>query len=203
MTTSSSILLWFDAEFTDLAVDRAALLQVACIATDMSGRRISTAEKDVNCILKLSPETVVSAWVSEHLTDLLEVCRSDRAMSLEEAEQRLVNYAADLTGGTPEAIGDRPVLAGNSIHMDHWAVRVHLPTFHHCLHYRLFDVSTLKQIAAHQGVGDDVDKEDEGFIREYGLGEPLDGQPHDAYYDIHASIAEYRFYREKLIRGGC
>jgi oligoribonuclease (3'-5' exoribonuclease) len=72
-----------------------------------------------------------------------------------------------------------------------------LPRFISRLHYRLLDVSTLKILWKDAGFPP-FEKESDEHLRPYWPGE-FDGlRPHDALFDIKASIAELRFYRSRI-----
>ncbi len=95
-----------------------------------------------------------------------------------------------------------PVLAGNSIHADWFLVRKYLPKFLACLHYRHLDVSSLKLQWLQWFEGEEFDKTNVELVKQHfaEAGVALDTQPHDAYYDVIASIAELSFYRSGLMR---
>ena len=46
-----------------------------------------------------------------------------------------------------QVVKDRPVLAGNSIHLDRRFIRRYMPQLDTRLHYRMVDVSTIKELA--------------------------------------------------------
>lgn len=193
-------LLWFDTEFSDLHLEKAALLQVAVLATDGEGNLLCENDAGLNLLVRPVEGALISPWVQENLASLLERCASDEALETEEVDRRLSAYVQERCGQTPVDLKERPNLAGNTVHMDLWVARRFLPAFSDCLHYRLLDVSTLKLIWQDQVDPDPVDKESKAFILEYGVADELAGTAHDAFYDIHASIAEYRFYRKHFLR---
>lgn len=191
--------VWFDAEFTSLELDQARLLQVAVIVTDTELNRMASPEVDLNLCIKLEEGEQVSPWVAENLSGLVEQCRSEDAVTLEEADRQIAALI-DQTCGTPcDSIADRPVLAGNSIHNDWFLMRKFMPQFSSRLHYRLLDVSTLKtQWQDWVGQGP-FDKESVEQLNQYFPGGGIDAaNAHDALFDIKASIAELNFYRSHL-----
>ena len=195
----TSAYAWFDAEFSSLDLDRARLLQVALILTDTDLRRIAPPEEDLNLCIRLEADEPVSPWVVENLPQLVERCRSDEAVSLEEADRRLAALLNRHCGPAAREISERPVLAGNSIHNDWFLVRKLLPAFGSRLHYRLLDVSSLKLQWLDWIGGEPFDKEDPAQLNRYfpAAGIP-EANAHDALFDIKASIAELAFYRSKL-----
>lgn len=193
---------WFDLEFTDLDPDKAALLQVALLITDVDLQPLEPEAKGLNIIVRLPEEASVSSWVQENLASLLIRCRSPEALSVHGIEDALLTHTEQWTGPKADDIKERPVLAGNSVHADWRLAARHFPRFIDRLHYRLLDVSTVKQ-QWHDWAGkEEFDKENASLIREYlpFTVSDLGGQPHDAFYDILASIAELNFYRQKLLR---
>ncbi len=197
--TKTSGYVWFDAEFTSLELDQARLLQVAIIVTDTDLNRLHPVEADLNLCIRLEVGEQVSEWVEEHLSGLVAQCRSEEAVTLEEADKQIAALL-DQTCGTPcDSIADRPVLAGNSVHNDWFLLRKFLPEFQRRLHYRLLDVSTIKiQWQDWQGKTP-FDKESVDQLNEYFPGGGIGAaNAHDALFDIKASIAELAFYRRQL-----
>jgi len=194
---SPNYYLWFDTEFTTLDLDRAHLLQVALVVTDIRLRRVVPPERDLVLDVRLPEGATVSAWSKEHMAPLLQRSRGPHALPVSQVEQQLAAYVRESTGPVPDAIEDRPVLAGNSIHADWWLARKYLPRFAAQLHYRHLDVSSWKvEWEGFQG-GETFDKTNVALIRRYfpEAGAALSNRPHDAYYDVIASIAELAYYR--------
>lgn len=191
--------LWFDAEFTSLDLEEARLLQVAMLVTDNTLRRLLPAERDVNLYLAHDPDAPVSDWVEKNQADVLARCRSDIAVSLEEADTRLAALVDEAVGPAAKGIAFRPVLAGNSVYMDMTLVRKHLPRLTERIHYSLLDVTSLKILWSDWHGGEAFDKDNGDVVRRClpeGCGLPS-GCPHDAYYDVHASLAELNHYRQQ------
>ena len=195
----TSAYVWFDAEFTSLDLESARLLQVAVILTDTELNRLHPESADLNLCIRLEEGEQVSAWVEEHLSGLVEQCRSEDAVTIEEADQRIAALLDQYAGAAHDAISDRPVLAGNSVHNDWVLMRRFLPQFGSRLHYRLLDVSTIKiQWMDVKGV-DAFDKERVDLLNEYFPAAGIDSaNAHDALFDIKASIAELAYYRAHL-----
>jgi len=192
--------LWFDSEFTSLDPDQGRLLQVALLVTDSALNRLTAPARDVNLCIQLGPDVPVSAWVAENLADLLGQCRSERAVSIEEADRRLAALVDEAVGPVAKDVKCRPVLAGNTVHMDIALVRKFLPEFARRLHYRLLDVSTVKILWNDWFPGKAFDKNEAGLIRRC-LPPSVElptARAHDAYHDIHASLAELNYYRRQL-----
>jgi oligoribonuclease len=202
-TDKSGCFLWFDTEFTSLDLEEAHLLQVALVATDGSLQRVLPPEEDLTAHVRLGEGVVVSPWAEENLADVLRGCRAGDALSVEDADRLLVAYVEKAFGKIPSAESLRPVLAGNSVHSDWFLARRLLPGFSACLHYRHLDVSSLKLEWLGWFGGEEFDKAQPELLRQYapGGGAGLEGQPHDALYDVLASMAELNYYRRHLVRG--
>ncbi|MCK5850728.1 MAG: hypothetical protein KAH23_07415 [Kiritimatiellae bacterium] len=188
--------LWFDTEFTGLDLDNARLLQVALFVTDANLNRKNTPDMDINLCIRLEPDAQISDWVEQNLADLLAQCRSTEAVTVIEADRRLAKLV-DETVGTRSDITLRPVLAGNTVHMDMALVRKFLPQFSECLHYRLLDVSSLKLLWNDWLHEKPFEKDNAETISRF-LPDSFtlpSSTAHDAYFDIHASLAELNYYR--------
>lgn len=189
--------LWFDTEFTSLDLNEARLLQVAMLITDVNLNRLSSPEQDVNLYISLGANDKVSDWVQQNLADLLAKCRTPQAVSIEHADQKLATLVDSVVGSANQSIKLRPILAGNTVHMDMAMAGKFLPELGKRLHYRMLDVSTMKILWNDWQQGPAFEKETTEQVRKY---IPFDsayltGGEHDAYYDIHASIAELNYYR--------
>lgn len=197
---ADNLYVWFDTEYSNLELETAWLLQVAAIITDTSLRRVLPKENDVRLTIRLPNGARVSPWVEESLPDLVRACRSPHAWNLDEADASLAAYVDAAAGLPSEHKDQRPVLAGNSIHGDWWLVRRFLPRFLNRLHYRHLDVTAFKLEWKRLHPHVEFEKENPEIIQRYFPEAvlPVSGGRHDAYYDVHASIAELAFYRSHL-----
>ncbi|WFB34368.1 exonuclease domain-containing protein [Kiritimatiellota bacterium B12222] len=192
--------LWLDAEFSSLELEDAEILQVALMATDANLKRLAPPEKDVVLFIQRENDRGISPWVKEHIPHIVKGCLGPQAVTLADAEVRMCGYIDKIIGPIQEQPGDRPIIAGNSVHNDWHLFRRLLPGILRRSHYRLLDVSTLKTQWTDFWDQPLPPKEDPAFIKRYfpeaHLNEDM-GQ-HDAYFDIQASIAELAYYRSKL-----
>ncbi len=195
--TKTSAYIWFDTEYTDLDLDRARLLQVAAIATDSQLNRLLRPDQDLMFFVRLPDDEEVSPWIREHLSDVVATCRSGRAVDVEKVDVLMTEWLARVVEATGGGKDNRPVLAGNSVHADWFLARKYLPKFLKGLHYRVLDVTTLKLLWQDWLEGAKFDKENAALVGRHFPGACADiaGKPHDAYYDVQASIAELSYYR--------
>lgn len=192
--------LWLDAEFSSLELEEAEILQIALMATDAELNRLTPPEKDVVLFIKRRDDRGVSPWVKEHIPHIVKGCLGPDAVAPGDAEVRLCRYIDQVMGPIKREPGDRPLIAGNSVHNDWFLLRRLFPGVLHRAHYRLLDVSTLKtQWLDWWGMPAPA-KEDPAFIKRYFPSANLrEGMAeHDAYYDIQASVAELAYYRGNL-----
>jgi len=197
---NSTIYLWFDTEYTELDLERTRLMQVALVVTDSGLNRVLPRHQDVNLFIRLQGNERVSHWVLENLPDVVELCVSNQAVDVAEADSRLAHCVDKASGPSSKDIGLRPILAGNSVYADWFLARKFLPVFASRLNYRLLDVTALKLQWQDWFGGEEFDKDNISMVNKYFPGGEgrIDGKPHDAYYDTRASIAELRFYRAHL-----
>jgi oligoribonuclease len=193
--------VWFDTEYSCIEVEEAVLLQVAALVTDTSLQRVLPPEDDIRLTIRPPEDAKLSQWVEQNLPDLVRACRSEEALDIAEADDRLAAYVDAACGLPAEHQNRRPVLAGNSIHFDWWLVRRFLPRFLDRLHYRQLNVSTFNLEWKRLHPDEKFNKEDQEVIRTYFPEAFLTASDnrHDAYYDLQASIAELAFYRQHLL----
>ncbi len=197
-----SRLVWFDTEYTSLELEGAQLVQVAMVVTDFRGRRVASPEHDFVSAVRLPPDFPVSDFLARECPALVLQARAETAPTPEDADRALAERLDALCGPVSSRMGDRPVLAGNSIHADWWLARRFLPLFLSRLHYRQLDVSSLKLLWLESGYGPEFDKGNVALVRDYlpGWDLPAQAQRHDALYDVMCSAAELNYYRRHLIR---
>jgi oligoribonuclease len=192
--------LWLDAEFSSLDLETAEILQISLLATDADLNRLAPPEQDVNLFIKRTDDRGISPWVKENIPHIVKGCLGPDAVGLSDAEVRLCSYIDRVMGPIKEQPGDRPLIAGNSVHNDWHLLRRLMPGILNRAHYRLLDVSTLKTQWTDFWGRDVPPKEDPAFIRAHFPEARLDPgmEQHDAYFDIQASIAELAYYRKHL-----
>jgi len=201
----SSSLVWFDTEFNVGEVEHASILQASIVVTDAKLRVLQPQatlplepherRKHGVCLyVALRPNLPLSDFVRAQ-TELLKGCET-YGRPIAEVD-RLLSAWVDATLGPPnEDKKRRPMLAGNSIHMDWYLVLEELPQLASRLHYRVLDVTALKTEWRNTLDGPKFDKDDPQSLRTNLEDADLAGTRHDAYYDVQASMAELAFYRK-------
>jgi oligoribonuclease len=178
--TLTDRLVWIDMEMSGLDPDKERVLELATIITDKD--LVVIAEQAE--IVVHQPDEVLAAmdeWNTKHhgASGLTERVRTSTVTEAD-AEAAVIAFV-DAHVPTSE----RPVLAGNSIHQDRRFIHRYLPKLDRRLHYRMVDVSTVKELAR-RWYPDVFDKR------------PAKRETHRALDDIRESIDELRFWREQI-----
>ncbi len=172
-----------DLEMTGLDPDTNVIVEIATIVTD---DQLNVVAEGPDIVIH-HPDEVLAHMdpfvVDMHTTSgLLDAIRASTT-SLEEAGRRTLEF---IKTHVPEA---RTVpLCGNSIGTDRRFLARYLPDIENHLHYRSVDVSTIKELVKRWYPGADTKR-------------PYKAGNHRALGDVHESIAELRFYRERVFVG--
>ncbi|GAA2820814.1 oligoribonuclease [Saccharopolyspora taberi] len=169
--------MWIDCEMTGLDLGKDALIEIAALVTDADlnvlGEGVDIVIHADDEVLAGMPDVVREMHERSGLTE--EVRRS--AVTLAEAEQRVLDY---IRQHVPD--GRSAPLAGNSIATDRGFIARDMPTLDGHLHYRMVDVSSIKELCRRW------------FPRIY-YAQPEKGLAHRALADIRESIRELAYYR--------
>ncbi|WP_410652223.1 oligoribonuclease [Amycolatopsis sp. cmx-4-54] len=170
-------LVWIDCEMTGLDLGKDALIEIAALVTDAElnvlGEGVDIVIHADDEALDGMPEVVREMHAHSGLTE--EVRRS--TVTMEEAEQRVLEY---IRAHVPEA--NVAPLAGNSIATDRGFITRDMPLLDAHLHYRMVDVSSVKELVRRW------------YPRIY-YAKPEKGLAHRALADIKESIGELDYYR--------
>lgn len=180
MEASSKYLIWIDLEFTSLDYDSNHILEIAAHITDND---LKILDEGISIVLS-QPERILETmddWSTKHHEEsgLLSEVRSSH-VSISEAESRIIAHITSIVPKSEEA-----PLCGSSITYDRLMIIKHMPGLAMKLHYKNIDVSSIKELA-HRWA-----PEMEEFKK---------GKKHRALPDICESIAELRYYKERLFR---
>jgi oligoribonuclease len=176
----SDRLVWIDCEMTGLDLGSDLLIEVAALVTDSE---LNVLGDGVDVVIGASaeelsrmPEVVRDMHASSGLTD--EVLAS--TVTLREAEEQVLAYVKEWV---PEA--RKAPLCGNSIATDRGFLTRDMAELDGWLHYRMVDVSSVKELARRW------------YPRAY-FNAPKKGGGHRALADIRESVDELRYYRQVL-----
>ncbi len=169
--------MWIDCEMTGLDLGSDLLIEVAALVTDSDlnvlGEGVDVVVGATAEQLERMPDVVREMHASSGLTD--EVLAS--TVTLQEAQERVL---AHIREWVPEP-GKAP-LCGNSIATDRGFLARDMPELDDWLHYRMVDVSSVKELARRW------------YPRAY-FNAPQKGGGHRALADILESVQELRYYR--------
>lgn len=170
-------MVWIDLEMTGLDVEKESIIEIATIVTDSDLEIIATGP---NLAIKVSDDLINSMdeWNTTHHTasGLVERIRTE-GVTLEDAEKQTCDFLEKYIekGASP--------LCGNSIHNDRVFLAKEMPRVLDLLHYRIIDVSTIKELTKRWNP--EIPK----FEKK---------ESHRALDDIIESIEELRYYRSNL-----
>ncbi|MFC5179390.1 oligoribonuclease [Nocardioides taihuensis] len=172
-------LVWIDCEMTGLDPSADALIEVAALVTDFD---LNVLGEGVDLVVKPAPEALdqMGDFVREmhEKSGLLE--ELDQGLTLAEAEEQVMAY---VRAHCPEH--SRPPLAGNTVATDRMFLSRDMPTLDAFLHYRIVDVSSIKELSRRW------------YPRAY-FQAPAKRGNHRALADIQESIEELRYYRDAV-----
>jgi oligoribonuclease len=176
----NSPLVWIDLEMTGLDAQTDHILEIATLVTDAE---LNIIEEGPEIVIHQSDEVLdkMNDWcIKQHgESGLTERVRSS-TISIEEAERLTVQFIKKHTGRT------KVPLCGNSIGQDRMFLLRYMPLITNQLHYRMVDVSSIKELA-HRWYPD-FNKYDKNA-------------PHRAMDDIRESVKELKYYRETVFKG--
>lgn len=165
---------------TGLDLGKDALIEVAALVTDpdlnVLGDGVDVVIHADDEVLAGMPEIVRAMHERSGLTE--EVRRS--AVSLAEAEDRILDYVTSYVKDPRSA-----PLCGNSIATDRGFLARDMPRLDAHLHYRMIDVSSIKELCRRW------------YPRVY-FGQPTKGLAHRALSDVRESIRELEYYRRTV-----
>ena len=177
-------LVWIDCEMTGLDVERDALIEVAVVVTD-GDLTIVDPGMDVLITPPAGALENMNDFVRHMHTSsgLLEDLKTD-AVAMEEATEQVLSYIKRFVPQEGKAL-----LAGNSVGTDKMFLEANMPSVINHLHYRLVDVSSIKELAKRW------------YPRTF-FQAPKKAGGHRALADILESIDELRYYRAVLFPSG-
>ena len=177
--SSRDHLIWIDLEMTGLRPDHDRIIEIATVVTD---RELNVVAEGPALAIH-QDEPVLAAmddWNQRQHggSGLLARVRASR-IDVASAERQTLAFLAPYVpaGASP--------MCGNSICQDRRFLARWMPALEAHFHYRNIDVSTLKELAArwYPQLSSQFSKR----------------AAHLALADIHESIAELRFYRERML----
>ncbi len=172
-------LVWIDCEMTGLDLASDAIVEIACVVTD---GELNEIDDGIDLIIKPPAEAL------DHMPELVREMHTASGlltelpggMTIGEAQDQVLAY---VRGHVREP--RKAPLCGNSIATDRAFLARDLPRLDEFLHYRMIDVSSIKELARRW------------YPRAY-FASPAKAGGHRALADIRESITELRYYREAV-----
>jgi oligoribonuclease len=173
-------LVWIDCEMTGLELSRDALIEIAVLVTDAD---LNILDEGLDIVIGCADDvldTMVPFVKQMHESSGLTEQVRQSSVTLGEAEKLVLDYIKQYV---PEP--NSGVLCGNSIATDRGFIARDMPALDAHLHYRMIDVSSIKELARRW------------YPRVY-FGQPQKGLAHRALADIVESVQELRYYRSTV-----
>ena len=173
-------IVWVDLEMTGLDTSRHVIVEVAALVTDA---QLEILDEGLDLVVHATEDELAEMddFVLNMHTEngLLDEIRSS-SVSIKEAEDAVLALIAK------HCDPEHPApLAGNSIATDRSFIREQMPRLDAAPHYRMIDVSTIKELSRRW------------FPRAY-YNQPEKGLAHRALADIVESIQELDYYRRSV-----
>jgi oligoribonuclease len=176
MNNASERLVWLDCEMTGLDLTRDELVEIACVVTEAD---LTPLDDGVSFVIKPSqpamanmPEVVVAMHTESGL--LPEI---PHGIDVATAQDRVLEYVRQHVPAARKA-----PLCGSSIYVDRMFLAKYMPDLDAHLHYRVVDVSSLKELVRRW------------YPKVYYAAPEKTGN-HRALGDTRDSIAELAYYR--------
>lgn len=177
------MLIWMDLEMTGLDESRHVIVEIATLVTDDD---LNIIAEGPNLVIHQPDE--VLAEMDDFVTNmhtvsgLLEKIKSS-TISESQAMQQTLDFIKE---HSPEP--NKIPLCGNSIRTDRTFLAKYMPEIENWLHYRCVDVSTIKELVKRWNPGLEHARP------------KSEGVTHRAMDDIRDSVAELKFYRDRVFR---
>jgi len=172
--------VWIDCEMTGLDTVNDALIEVACLVTDAElnvlGDGVSVVIRPTDAARDAMGDFVRNMHTTSGLLDDL-----DGGLTMEDAQALLIDYVRQYV-----PVAGKAPLAGNTVGMDKMFLERDMPDLMAHLHYRVVDVSSLKELVRRW------------YPRVF-FNAPAKTGGHRALGDIEDSIRELRYYRETVL----
>jgi oligoribonuclease len=173
-------LVWIDCEMTGLDPAQDVLVEIAVVVTDSE---LTLLDDGIDIVIATDPAklaTMDDVVRDMHTQSGLLVALESATTKIEEAEQIALDYVRSFVAERRKA-----PLCGNSIATDRSFIARYLPQLDDHLHYRMVDVSSIKELSRRW------------YPRVYFNAPPKTGG-HRALADIVDSINELRYYRSTV-----
>ena len=176
---NSDRLVWIDCEMTGLYPEKDELVEIAAIVTD---GELNELDAGISLVIKCNDAALqqMDDFVINMHTESDLINEIPNGIALADAEAQVLTYVMQ---HVPEP--RKAPLAGSSVYTDRGFLAKYMPELDNHLHYRLVDVSSIKELVRRW------------YPRAY-FALPEKHGNHRALGDIRESIAELRYYRDAV-----
>ena len=175
-----SRLVWIDCEMTGLNPTKDQIVEIACIVTEPD---LTEIDEGISIVIK--PDDAPLAEMDEVVVKMHNdsglIHEIPKGTTLADAQTRVLDY---IKQHVPEP--RKAPLAGSSVYVDRMFLANYMPELDAHLHYRLVDVSSIKELTKRW------------YPKAY-YNTPEKTGNHRALADIRESIAELRYYRDAVM----
>ncbi|MGO2327179.1 oligoribonuclease [Glutamicibacter arilaitensis] len=180
MASNSEKIVWIDCEMTGLDLVNDALIEVAVLITDSD---LQIVDEGIQVVIK--PEPAALAQMDDFVRNMHMVSgllpELENGIAMDEAQRLVIDY---IKKHVPEP--NKALLGGNSVGTDKNFLARDMPEVIDHLHYRIIDVSTLKELSRR-------------WFPKAHYSAPAKTGNHRALGDIQDSINELRYYRDAIM----
>ena len=174
-------LVWIDCEMTGLNVSSDQIIEIAVLITDSY---LKLLDEGLNIVIRIDEEKIssmVDVVKQMHTQSLLieEIRQSN--IDIITAENVILDYILSHIKNNNSAL-----LAGNSISTDRKFIARDMIRLDNYLHYRMIDVSSVKELCRR-------------WFPKFYLKKPEKNFTHRALADIYESVKELRYYKSALV----
>lgn len=173
-------LVWIDLEMTGLSIESDEIVEIAAIVTESD---LTEIDQGISLVVKPSQSALdnMDDFVTNMHTESGLITEIPDGITLQEAESQVLDY---IKKHIPEQ--NKGHLAGSSVYVDRGFLAKYMPDIDKHLHYRLIDVSSIKELSRRW------------YPKVY-FNSPEKTGNHRALADIRESIAELRYYRDAVM----
>lgn len=173
-------LVWLDCEMTGLDLESDELVEIACVVTESD---LTPLDEGVSCVIRASDAAMsgMPDVVRQMHTDSGLLPEIPHGVDVGQAQELVLDYVRERIP-TPR----KAPLCGSSIYVDRGFLAKFMPDLDAYLHYRVVDVSSIKELARRW------------YPKVYYTAPEKTGN-HRALGDTLDSIAELAYYRRTMM----
>jgi oligoribonuclease len=177
---TSQRLVWIDLEMTGLSLELDEIVEIAAIVTESD---LTEIDSGISLVVRPSQSALdnMDDYVTNMHTESGLITEIPDGISLDDAQSQVLDY---IKSHIPE--NNKGHLAGSSVYVDRGFLAKYMPEIDQHLHYRLIDVSSIKELTRRW------------YPKVY-FNSPEKTGNHRALADIRESIAELRYYRDAMM----